>query len=137
NTKVLYMGDHPIHDILNPSQSAAAWDTVAVIHESSLLFKHLERHHLRTKQVQTAIQMLFDSVCPCLSARSRGPQIDTKPMPSTSCFYFDCGGPYTSMGKLINRHAVLCVDSVSKLVHAENTINTLLQARLERYFVVA
>ncbi|RQM10362.1 hypothetical protein B5M09_006310 [Aphanomyces astaci] len=136
NTKVLYMGDHPIHDILNPSQSAAAWDTVAVIHESSLLFKHLERHHLRTKQVQTAIQMLFDSVCPCLSARSRGPQIDTKPMPSTSCFYFDCGGPYTSMGKLINRHAVLCVDSVSKLVHAENTINTLLQARLERYFVV-
>ncbi|RHY32174.1 hypothetical protein DYB32_002789 [Aphanomyces invadans] len=43
HSKVLYMGDHPLHDIKNPAQSAAAWDTVAVIQETSLLFKHLEK----------------------------------------------------------------------------------------------
>ncbi|ETV94317.1 hypothetical protein H310_11966 [Aphanomyces invadans] len=133
HSKVLYMGDHPLHDITNPAQSAAAWDTVAVIQETSLLFKHLEKQHHRTKQVQTAIQIVLDSVCPCLSSRNRGPQVDNKPMPSTSCFYFDCGGPYTSMGKLINRHAVLCVDSVSKLTLVENTIHSLLHSRLERH----
>ncbi|KAF0686670.1 Aste57867_21512 [Aphanomyces stellatus] len=128
--KVLFMGDHPLHDIVNPTQSATPWDTVAVIHESNLLFKHLEKHH-RKKHVQTAIQLVLDTVFACTSAR-RGPQVETRPAPSTSCFYFDSGGPYSALGKLINRHAILCVDSVARLTQQENTIQTLLQSRLER-----
>ncbi|CAK4557723.1 unnamed protein product [Aphanomyces euteiches] len=129
---VLFIGDHPLHDVVNPTLSAAPWDTVAIIHETSLHFKYLEKRLIRTKQVETVIQVVLEALCPCASAR-KGPQVaDVKPGPSMACFFFDCGGPYTYLGKLINRHAVLCVDSVSRLSQMGNTIQSLLETRFDR-----
>ncbi|EQC39601.1 hypothetical protein SDRG_03034 [Saprolegnia diclina VS20] len=124
--KVCYIGDHLLHDIVLPAENVIApWATVAIIGESSLLFRYLDKGHVTAEQVQRFMWSVLFGTPKRVEARCR---------PTGPFFYLDVGGVYSQWGKKINDTSILCVDSISRLHEQHDTmsVDLLVQARLNR-----